>query len=120
MAPTSSPHLARNLKTSYNQRGSVRYRCPPASAGRVFLSEDLEYQRAWLQDLSATGIGLLVSKQVATGLHVTIQIKCSHSQKLYSLHAHAVHATPQADGTWVIGCQFVTPLTRDELEDLLS
>jgi hypothetical protein len=120
VAPIGSPQLGQNTKTSYNQRGSVRYHCPPAAAGRVFVSEDMEFQRAWLQDLSATGIGLLVSKPVAAGVYVTIQIKCTNSQKLYSLPAHVVHATPKADAGWLVGCQFVTALKHDELDDLLS
>ena len=119
MAPIGSPQLGQNIKTSFNQRGSVRYRCPPASAGRVFISEDLEFQRAWLQDLSATGIGLVVTKPVTVGLLVTIQVKCTHSQKLYSLQAQTIHATPHAD-SWLVGCQFITPLSHDDLDDLLA
>jgi hypothetical protein len=102
-----------------NQRATVRYRCPPAAAGRIYVAEDLEFQRAWLQDLSVTGVGLLLSKPLDNGLLVTIHLKSPNSKKSYRLSAHAVHATQQLDGEWMVGCEFETRLTTDELDDLL-
>ena len=122
MAPTSSqPNTQKAGEPSgQNQRATVRYRCPPASAGRVYLAEDVEFQRAWLHNLSATGIGLLLAKPLDHGLFLTIQLKSSNSNKKYSLAAHAIHSTEQATGDWLVGCQFVEPLTDEDLDDLLS
>jgi hypothetical protein len=102
-----------------NQRATVRYRCPPASAGRVYVAEDLEFQRAWLHNLSATGIGLLLGKPLDYGLFVTVVLTGVHSNKKYTLAAHAVHSTHQPTGEWLVGCQFVDPLSDEDLDDLL-
>jgi hypothetical protein len=118
VAPTSSQQKAQ-LPSVQNHRATVRYRCPPASAGRVYLAEDVEFQRAWLHNLSATGIGLLLSKPLEHGLFVTIVLTGAHSNKKYPLPAHAIHATQQASGDWLVGCQFIDPLTDEDLDDLL-
>jgi c-di-GMP-binding flagellar brake protein YcgR len=102
-----------------NLRASVRYHCPPAATGRLYLAEDVAYLRAWLQDISLTGIGLLLSKALDTGLFVTIQIKCENSEKTFSLCAHVIHSTQLATGDWIVGCQFVEQLNDDDLDHLL-
>lgn len=121
MAFTSPPPMPGKVRkpSDANQRATVRYRCPPASAGRVYLAEDLEFQRAWLQDLSATGIGILLTKPLQDGLFVTIQMKSPTTNKSFSLCAHVVHSTRQPTGDWIVGCEFITPLTADDLDDLL-
>jgi hypothetical protein len=103
---------------AYNQRASVRYRCPPASVGRVYVADDLEFQRAWLVNLSTTGIGLSLGKPLAVGLDVMIQVKSHKSKKNFGLPAHVIHCTQQASD-WLVGCQFAHALTKAELEDLL-
>jgi hypothetical protein len=116
----SHPTSGKVIRPSWpNQRATVRYRCPPATAGRVYLAEDLEFQRAWLQDLSATGIGLLMTKPLEHGLSVAIQLVSPNSSKNYSLSAHVVHSTQESGGDWIIGFQFAKPLTPDEVDDLL-
>ena len=121
VAPISQPPIVgKGKKPSWqNQRATVRYRCAPATTGKVYLPEDLEFQRAWLQDLSASGIGLILSKSLDIGLFVNIQLKSPNSNKSYSIPAHVVHATDQSSGEWIIGCEFVTRLTSDEVDDLL-
>lgn len=121
MASISSPSMAGKAKkpSPEYQRATVRYRCPPATPGRIYVAEDHEYQRGWLQDLSVTGTGLLMSKPLARDLYVTIQLKSANSKKSYSLAAHVVHATQQASGEWVVGCHFVEALSLEDLDDLL-
>jgi hypothetical protein len=100
-------------------RASVRYRCPPASVGRVYLTEDLEFLRAFLYNLSTSGIGLLLNKPLDCGLFLTIQLQSPNSKRNYSLAAHVIHSTQQTSGDWLVGCQFVSPLTSADLDDLL-
>ncbi len=103
-----------------DQRGSVRYHCAPATFGRVALVEDQEYQRAWVLDLSAGGVGLLLSRPLPMGTLVVIQIKGPSSNKTFELPAHVVHATLQANGGWVVGCELVDRLGEEDLDELLS
>ncbi len=121
MAPISNPPKLGKVQRPCpeNQRATVRYRCPPATPGRIYRSEDLEFQRAWLQDLSMTGVGLLMAKPLERDIFVTIQIKSPNSKRTHQLNAHVVHSTQQASGDWLIGCQFLEPLVHEDLEDLL-
>ena len=121
MAPTSQPPIIGKAKKPswQNQLATVRYSSAPATSGKVYLPEDLEFQRAWLQDLSATGIGLILSKPLDIGLFVNIQLKSPNSNKAYNIPAHVVHSTMQSGGDWIIGCEFVNRLTNDEVDDLL-
>ena len=121
MAPISSQPIGQKTvaPSGPNQRATVRYRCPPASSGRVYLAEDVEFQRAWLHNLSTSGIGLLLTKPLEHGMFLTVVLKSPHSNRKYELPAHAVHSTQQSGGDWLVGCQFVYPLSEEDLDDLL-
>jgi hypothetical protein len=101
-----------------NQRATVRYQCAPATSGRIVVTGDFEFQRAWVLDLSTRGVGLFMSRPVKTGVALVIQLK-SASQKTYELSARVVHATEMPTGDFRIGCEFTTGLSDDDLDALL-
>ena len=105
--------------TWINQRATVRYRCAPATTSRVLVSDDHEYQRAWVLDLSVTGAGLSLPKALNAGTFVAIQLRSTTTKKTYELPAYVVHATVLANGDWLVGCEFVQALSKEELDDLL-
>ncbi|MCI0684191.1 MAG: PilZ domain-containing protein [Gemmataceae bacterium] len=100
-----------------NHRATVRYRCAPATSGKVFLADDQELRRAWVMNLSKQGIGVLLPRPVPVGAYLTIQMRAS--QGAVSMTGHVVHATLHGQGEWLIGCEFMQPLNDDELEELL-
>jgi PilZ domain len=102
-----------------NQRVSVRYHCGPATAGRVNVAEKLEFLRAWVLDLSAQGVGLLVPRQLDLGQLVIITVKGTSNQRTYELPARVVHVTRSPQGEWVAGFALNDPLTSDDLDALL-
>jgi hypothetical protein len=101
-----------------NRRATVRYRCGPATQGKIARSDDQEFQRAWILDLSVIGIGLEASRPVEPGELVVVHLKSQ--TRTYQLSAHVIHATEKPDGTWLIGCELANRLTEPELEDLLE
>jgi c-di-GMP-binding flagellar brake protein YcgR len=103
-----------------NRRASVRYQCGLATPGRVLLGEGEEWQRGWVLDLSLGGVGLLLDRQLETGSPVVIVLKCATQQKTFELVAHVCRASRQQDGDWMIGCEFETKLTADDLDVLLQ
>lgn len=119
----ASLDLSNRRRSWRDLRATVRYRCAPATFGRVLLddcSDDQEYQRAWLADLSAGGAGLMMIRPVAVGssLHLVLRNPINH--QLILLQAHVVHATQQVSGDWLVGCQFCRSLDREDLEELLG
>jgi hypothetical protein len=101
-----------------NRRATIRYRCAPATSGKVLITEDQEFQRAWILDLSSTGAGLELARRLDIGVLLILQLK--GQQKEYQLPAHVAHATQQSGGNWLIGCEFVTRLDPADLDDLLD
>jgi len=102
-----------------NKRATVRYRCAPATPGRLILPEGQEYQRAWVLTLSRGGVGLHVARKLEPGTLLVIQLKGNASGKSYELAAQVAHVTPQLGDEWLIGCAILRPLTEQDLDDLL-
>lgn len=103
-----------------NYRVTVRYRCAPATPGRLLLTEDKEYQRGWVLNLSRGGLGLQLARQVEVGVLAMIQIRGNVSKKLYELPAHVAHCTHKPNGDWIAGLEFTHQLAEEDLDDLLS
>jgi hypothetical protein len=102
-----------------NARATVRYRCAPATIGKVVVEGDHELQHAWVVDLSTTGVGLALPRPVPSGIEATIQIRGTNGTKIYDLTVRVIHCTEQPHRDWAVGCEFVQPLSLDDLDNLL-
>jgi hypothetical protein len=102
-----------------NKRATVRYRCAPATIGKLYVSEDQEYQHAWVLNLSAQGIGMILTRPVPTGTFVIIHIKSNDSAKIYELTANIMHCTSLPHGEWNVGCELIKALSAEDLDLLL-
>ena len=102
-----------------NCRATIRYRCAPATIGKVFSTDDHEFQTAWIIDLSLTGIGIQVTRELGIGQHITITIRSYDSKRRFTLSAHVVHCNPRPQGEFIVGCDLTTPLTPDDRDQLL-
>ena len=100
-----------------NHRATVRYQCAPAASGRVSLPGDHEVQRAWLQDLSQGGIGMLLRRPLPEGAEIVISVKAA--EQAFQLPARVVRSNQLANGDYLIGCEFVHSLTNEDLDQLL-
>ena len=120
MSQTSIPQegTARERRRD-NHRATVRYRCAPATGGRIHASDDQEFQRAWFLDVSLTGFGLLLTQPVPVGIPVAIYLRGHETLAMYEFDARVVHCTAQHPAEWVVGCELAHPLTPEILEDLL-
>ena len=102
-----------------NRRVTIRYRCAPATAGKLVTSEDHEYQRAWIDNLSRGGVGLFLSKPVAAGNVVVLHLKSPTGGQVHELSGQVVHATLREPYGWYVGIEFLEPLTEETLDSLL-
>jgi hypothetical protein len=98
-------------------RGAARYRCALATLGRLVFPETGASTEAWINNLSKKGIGLNVDQAIEVQTPVVIHLK--NSSKSFRLAGQVIHATPQTDGTWRIGCELLDELTPEILDDLL-
>jgi hypothetical protein len=109
---------ARKIARS-NQRATVRYRCAPATTGKLFLADDHECQLAWIINLSKTGVGLVVSRPVPVGAYVLLNLRSIDRSTVFELAGHVMHSTMQTQTDWLIGCELLQPLSDDDLDAML-
>jgi hypothetical protein len=117
VTPTGQDHASRS--PWINRRATVRYHCGPATPGRVVTDEKKAYLRAWVLDVSTCGIGLLLNRTLQVGLAIVVHMKGSTRNRAFSFPALVAHTTQQANGDWLVGCAFITPLAREQLDELL-
>jgi hypothetical protein len=114
LGPSGVPALS-----GTQRRATVRYRCPLATLGRVFIAASYKNLTAWVLDLSVDGAGLQLACAPEVGTWVSIELDSSTSDLTLELAARVAHATPRPDGTWTVGCAFDNRLSEEELEAML-
>jgi hypothetical protein len=103
-----------------NRRATVRYRCAPATPGKILLSDDHELQKGWVIDLSAKGIGVQLGRPLAKGTSLVVHMKSnSDPKKTFQLHARVMHARQLPSGDWHVGCELLEFLKPEDLDQLL-
>ena len=101
------------------RRATVRYRCAPATRGRLFIANSYQSLQAWVVNLSVTGAGLLLNQPVEADSWVLIELESPTTSLTLEVSARVAHATRQPDGNWLLGCAFAKPLSTDELDAML-
>jgi hypothetical protein len=100
-----------------NRRGAVRFQCLRVISCIVRASRERIWGR--VRDVSTTGMGFIVPKQVEPGTELEIELKSAVLLPEWHLRGRVIHATPRASGSWQIGCQFHEPLTDEQVRSLL-
>ena len=57
------------------RRAADRYRCPLATAGKLFFPVSGETLTAWLNNVSTTGIGMNLPRALEAGLPLVIHVR---------------------------------------------
>jgi hypothetical protein len=71
---------------------------------------------AWVRDISAVGVALLIGREFKPGTVLTIELINDHQGVSCALRARVVHTLElPPDGRWLHGCAFERPLTDEEL-----
>jgi hypothetical protein len=82
---------------------------------RPATSPESAFRLSLVQNVSASGIGLLLTNQVAPGALLEVEVEGRSSTRRF---ARVVHCTKQADG-WLVGCTLNHSLSDSELEKLM-
>ena len=119
MSQTSvTPGMVKSVALG-NRRATIRYRCAPATIGKLISAEDHEFQLACVLDLSLRGIGMQVCRPIAAGRIMVIALKPNDGTKAIELSALVMHCNSLPHDEWYVGCELMTPLTSEQLEQLL-
>jgi PilZ domain len=72
-----------------------------------------------IRNVSTDGIGLLLSRQVEPGTLLAVGLANAAKGFARTVLVRVVHVTPQPGGSFLIGGTFSTPLTYEELRNLV-
>jgi hypothetical protein len=72
-----------------------------------------------LRDISAGGIALTLRRRFEPGTILGLEVE-TKSGWPRRLSGRVIHATQDRNDRWIIGCAFASPLSREELEDLIT
>jgi len=74
-----------------------------------------DYGPARIQNLSTDGIALVVSREIAAGAILVVDLTNKLQNFSKTALVEVVHSTKQLGGAYIIGGSFLAPLTYDEL-----
>jgi hypothetical protein len=111
--------LLRKQIAAFKRRGDRRYRCPIAMMGKVVVEETGAEMTALVLDLSASGIGLQLTRSLADGARMNLRLTSADNRQVYYVPAIVAHATRLAEDSWRVGCVFAEKLGADTIDDLL-
>ena len=101
------------------RRAFVRY--PDGSSTRRGEGSNSSCRSRWaeIRDLSRVEIDLVLGRAFDPETWLTILLPTTALDNLHELVARVVRSNQRADGRWVVGCEFPTPLNDAQLLALL-
>ena len=76
--------------------------------------------QAWILDVSVGGVGLVTSEALDIGSLLMIELETQARAEPLKMLASVLYCQPTAEGEFRHGCQFVTPLSEQQLRDVLQ
>ncbi len=100
-----------------DRRAWVRY---PGRLGAFHLLDDNDEPRcsAQIREVSRGGVSVWLRGPVAVGTRLIIEVPEKPGKPALPVLMRVVHATAAKGGRWLIGCEFVQPLSDSELQAL--
>lgn len=120
MAESLSPTLSKPVADGAAEasRNLVRFPCTGRPIVRLLERPSFKCWMAMVVDFSVRGLGLLFHRRLEPGSVLAVELKGRRHGVSRILAVRVVHATAQADGNWLIGCELNTNLTEDEIQAL--
>jgi hypothetical protein len=115
-----SPDPASSAALPEERREAERFPIEPSPVCRLVSATQDEMASATVRDLSATGIGLVVRQPLKPGTVLILNLEVRDCRLPRPLPVRVMHASPTAEGQWLVGCQFVRRLSDPELQMLLG
>jgi hypothetical protein len=112
------PEPAETTAVREDRRRAERYPCGLQPFWRVEGQQQADSPPARVENISTTGIGLRVSEAIKPGTVLVIKLQSADRRLSRPLPARVMHATPQEEGGWLVGCQFVRRLSEEDMQAL--
>jgi PilZ domain len=104
-------------RTELERRAWVRYPCRRDAVYCALPS----YDRFGCQvrNLSVDGVALVLTTEAAPGTELIVEMKTTARRIYLTLLARVVHCTALSECEWLVGCEFITKPTEEQLKALL-
>ncbi len=108
---------AQSISSAIERRAAVRYQCSTsASCSSLAPFERLS---GVLRNISSGGMALILGTSIREGTELVIDLKTKNPGICLTLLARVVHSTLNEEGSWTIGCEFITTPTEEQIQALL-
>jgi hypothetical protein len=101
-----------------DRRATVRYPSSLLSSLHAVATRKEDSWSAEIRDVSAGGLGLLVTRRFERGTLLAIEPVGPAAEAPTLLLAQVTHAAAQPDGRWLLGCKLVRELSQSEVRAL--
>jgi hypothetical protein len=101
------------------RRAAVRYSSDLEGTCEVVQSEKDYPWFGDIQDISTTGMQLLISRRFERGSLLTVEVQTKDQKTVRKLLVRVARVKAKDYGQWLLGCAFVTKLRDPELKELI-
>jgi hypothetical protein len=123
MIPSQQPQPADGTRATLRERRAwLRFECDLKVTCRARNPRKEVGWIAQVRDISQGGVGLLLRHRFRPGTEMLVELRGAEGQPGPTCPIRVVRAEPAlVDGHayWVLGCVFVTPLSEEEMQQLL-
>ncbi len=102
-----------------DRRAGPRYSANPETSCRVTATDDLESQPAEIDNISASGIKVILHRSYEVGTFLVVRLTTMNGSLERILMTRVIRVAPEAAGKYSLGCAFLTPLQGHELFTLV-
>jgi hypothetical protein len=104
---------------THNRRAALRTRFTRGGTCRLVAPPDYRCRAAIVQDVSRSGVGLVLAEPLPVGSVLAIRSAGpAGADKVIGLSVR--HITPLGEGRWLLGCDHAQDLAPDEVRALLD
>jgi hypothetical protein len=90
--------------------------CQPVAS---WTTDQLKWQ-AQIRDVSFTGIALVLPRRFDRGTGLAVEVPGPDADSSHTIFAKIVRVVEEPDGSWLVGCVFVSELSDAELQALVG
>src|ERR1019366_2414970 len=108
-------HVRNPFFRDLERRDDERQACSlEATSHPLEVGETLSWG-AVVNDISAGGVGITLCYPFRPGTYLAVDLQ-SPGGMVRTLMVRVLHVHDQTDGMWRLGCEFVKPLTQDDMD----
>jgi hypothetical protein len=119
LQPSNLGQVKNENTNQVERRAWVRYPCDWESACQPLAGTRGIQWQGKIRNLSCGGVAITLARRFEVGTILAIGVQGQAEQVLGTVVARVAHVSTQADGSWLHGCAFTSPLNEEDLKALL-